>query len=143
MKSIAASEDLKAMKLTAIGLYHIPSGKIGLQGITVKPSANILALQAKVIRAIESFRKSGGGEAAFVPDSTGTPFDPFLFTYVDTFAEKQTGKNFNPHVTTGTGPLEWVEAREGEPFEQFEFGVDKLTVYKLGNFGTAAEPLGE
>jgi 2'-5' RNA ligase len=143
VKSLAASEDLKAMKLTAIGLYHIPSGKIGLQGITIKPSDDILALQAKVIQTLEPFRKSGGDEAAFVSDPTGTPFDPFLFTYVDTFVEKQAGKNFSPHVTTGTGPLEWVEAREGEPFEQFEFGVDKLTVYKLGNFGTAAEPLGE
>ena len=55
--------------------------------------------------------------------------------------EKQTGENYNPHVTTGTGPLEWVEAREKEPFEPFEFEVDKLAVYRLGNFGTAAEPL--
>jgi len=77
-----------------------------------------------------------------VPDPTGAPFDPFLFTYVDAFVQKQAGKNYNPHVSTGTGPLEWVEAREREPFEEFEFGVDKLTVYKLGNFGTAAEPLG-
>jgi hypothetical protein len=87
--------------------------------------------------------KSGGDQAAFVPDPTGTPFDPALFTYVDSFVEKQARKNFNPHVTTGTGPLKWVEQREQEPFDSFEFGVDKLAVYKLGNFGTAAERLGD
>jgi hypothetical protein len=38
------------MKLTAKGLYHIPGGKIGLQGITIKPSDEILALQTKVIQ---------------------------------------------------------------------------------------------
>jgi len=142
-KSIAASANLANMKLTANGLYHIPSGKIGLQGITIKPSEEILALQAKVIEAMAPFRKSGGGQAAFVPDPTGTPFDPNLFKYVESFVEKQAGKNFNPHVTTGTAPLEWVKQREEEPFRSFEFGVDKLAVYQLGNFGTAAKRLGE
>jgi 2'-5' RNA ligase len=141
VKSLAASANLADMKLTANGLYHIPSGKIGLQGITIEPSEEILALQAKVIRAMAPFRKTGGGQAAFVPDPTGTPFDPFLFKYVDSFVEKQTGKNFNPHVTTGTAPLEWVKQREEEPFKSFEFGVDKLAVYQLGNFGTAAKRL--
>jgi hypothetical protein len=55
--------------------------------------------------------------------------------------EKQAGDKFNPHVTTGTGPIKWVEAREQEPFASFEFGVDALAVYKLGNFGTAAKRL--
>jgi 2'-5' RNA ligase len=141
VKALAASEDLGNMKLTANGLYHIPSGKIGLQGITIEPSAEILALQAKVIGAMAPFRQLGGGEAAFTPDPTGTLFDPFLFKYVETFAEKQAGDKFNPHVTTGTGPIKWVEAREQEPFASFEFGVDALAVYKLGNFGTAAKRL--
>jgi len=143
VRSLAVSENIDDMKLTAKGLYHIPSGKIGLQGITIEPSDNILALQTKVIEAMAPFRKSGGDQEAFVPDPTGTPFDPFLFTYVDTFVEKQAGGRFNPHVTTGMGPLDWVEAREEEPFEPFEFGVDKLTIYKLGNFGTATERIGE
>jgi hypothetical protein len=143
VRSLAASNNLEDMKLTATGLYHIPSDKIGLQGITIDPSDNILALQTKVIEAIGPFHKPGGDQEAFVSDPTGTPFDPFLFTYVDTFIEKQTGENFNPHVTTGMGPLDWIEAREREPFEPFEFGVNKLTVYKLGNFGTAAEQIGD
>ena len=142
IKSLAASADLSKLKLTANGLYHIPSGKIGLQGITIKPSDDILALQVRVIQAMAPFRKSGGDQAAFVPDPTGTPFDPFLFKYVDSFPEKSAGMSFNPHVTTGTAPIEWVEAREKEPFEPFEFGVEKLAVYKLGNFGTAAQQLG-
>ena len=143
VKLLAASVKLDSMKLRASGLYHIPSGKIGLQGITIEPSEEILALQANVIQAMEPFRKSGGDQSAFVPDPTGTQFDPVLFSYVDTFVEEQAGKNFNPHVTTGAGPLEWVKQREREPFKPFEFGVEKLIVYKLGNFGTAAERIGD
>jgi 2'-5' RNA ligase superfamily len=142
VKSLAATANLEKTKLTAKGLYHIPGGQIGLQGITIKPSEEILALQTKVIQAMAPFRKSGGDQAAFAPDPTGTPFDPFLFKYVDSFVEKQAGKNYNPHVTTGTAPLEWLKAREQDPFQSFEFGVNELAVYKLGNFGTAAKRLG-
>ena len=141
VNGLAASLDLGAMKLTADGLYHIPSGEIGLQGITIRSTPEIVSLQSKVIEALAPYRKRGGGEAAFVPDPTGAAFDPFLFSYVDGFAESQSGAKYSPHVTTGTAPLAWVEAREEEPFKPFEFGVDKLTVYRLGNFGTAAEPL--
>jgi hypothetical protein len=59
-KSLAAPEDLGRMRLTATGLYHIPSGKLGLQGITIKPSDEILALQAKVIEAMAPFRNGNG-----------------------------------------------------------------------------------
>ena len=76
VKSLAASENLDDMELTATGLYHIPSGKIGLQGITVGPSDKILALQAKVIETMAPYRKSGGDEAAFVPDPTGAGVRP-------------------------------------------------------------------
>ena len=142
VKSLAATANLEEMKLTAKGLYHIPGGKIGLQGIMIKPSDEILALQTQVIQAMAPFRKSGGDQAAFAPDPTGTPFDLLLFKYVDSFVEKQAAKNYNPHVTTGTAPLEWVKAREQDPFQSFEFGANKLTVYKLGNFGPAAKRLG-
>jgi 2'-5' RNA ligase superfamily len=110
VKSLAATANLEKMKLTAKGLYHIPGGKIGLQGITIKPSDEILALQTKVIQAMAPFRKSGGDQVAFVPDPTGMPFDPLLFKYVDSFVEKQAGKNYNPHVTTGTAHLEEAQS---------------------------------
>ena len=143
VKALAASADLSAMTLTATGLYHTPLGKLAVQGITIEPSPQLHALQAKVIDALAPFRRSGGGEAAFVPDPTGMPFVTFLIHYVDSFVEQQAGDKFNPHVTTGVGPLPWVEAREKEPFAPFTFGVDAFAVYRLGNFGTAAEQLGD
>jgi hypothetical protein len=66
VKSLAATANLEKLKLTAKGLYHIPGGKFGLQVITIKPSDEILTLQAKVIQAMAPFRKSGGDQAAFV-----------------------------------------------------------------------------
>jgi hypothetical protein len=141
VSDLAARNDVDGLELTASGLYHIPIGEIGLQGITIEPSPELLALQADVVQTLAPYRRSGGGEAAFVPDRTGTPFDPFLFKYVETFVPAQTGEKFNPHVTTGIAPRAWLEAREAEPFKPFTFGVNRIATYQLGNFGTAARRL--
>jgi 2'-5' RNA ligase len=138
---VAARHDVDTLKLTAIGLYHIPTGEIGLQGIAIEPSPQLLALQADVVETLAPYRQSGGDQAAFVPDPTGTPFDPLLFKYVETFVPAQTAEKYNPHVTTGIAPLAWLEAREAEAFKPFTFGVDRIATYQLGNFGTASRKL--
>ncbi|HEV2897277.1 MAG TPA: hypothetical protein VGX71_05430 [Pseudaminobacter sp.] len=135
------SFNIGGLQLEATGLYHVPAGKIGLQGIVVAPSPELLAVQEAVVAAVVPFRRSGGGQDAFVPDPTGTKFDPALFEYVENFIPKHSGPNYNPHVTTGVGPIAWVVARETEPFEHFRFGAKGIAVYHLGNFGTAAKRL--
>lgn len=97
--------DIAGLQMEATGLYHIPSGETGLQGIVIKPSQPLLDIQQAIITAVAPFRKSDGNELAFVPDPTNTPFDPYLFEYVETFVPNQSGPNYNPHVTTGVGPL--------------------------------------
>ena len=144
---LAAVEEVKSrwavdeLTMTATGIYHIPSGAIGLAGIGVEPSGQLIRLQNAVLAAVNPYARSGGGEAAFVPDRSGTPFDPFLFTYVDAFVPERTGDNFKPHVTIGMAPLDWLEDLERQPFEKFSFGATGIAVYQLGNFGTASKRL--
>jgi 2'-5' RNA ligase len=133
--------DVEEMEMTTTGLYHIPSGKIGLAGIVIQPSEQLLALQRAIIEAVNAYARAGGRESAFVPDKTGTPFDPFLFEYVETFVPGQTGERFNPHVTIGVAPLRWLEEQEQKPFEKFTFGAQGIATYQLGNFGTASKQL--
>lgn len=141
VKEVKSRWDLDDLKMEAIGLYHIPSGEIGLAGIVVEPSDKLIELQDEVIAAVSPYSKSGGGEAAFVPDKSGTPFDPLLFKYVETFVPSQTGDKFNPHVTIGVAPLGWLEELEKKPFEKFTFGAKGIAIYQLGNFGTASKRL--
>lgn len=141
VKEVKSKWDLDGLKMEATGLYHIPSGEIGLAGIVVEPSDKLIELQDEVIAAVSPYAKSGGGEAAFVPDKSGTPFDPLLFKYVETFVPSQTGDKFNPHVTIGVAPLGWLEELEKKPFEKFTFGANGIAIYQLGNFGTASKRL--
>lgn len=141
VEEVKSNWDLDRLDMVATGLYHIPSGKIGLAGIVVEPSEQLIKLQNAVIAAVNPYSGSGGGEAAFVPDKSGTPFDTLLFTYVETFVPNQTGDKFNPHVTIGIAPLVWLEEMEKKPFEKFTFGANGIAVYQLGNFGTASKRL--
>ena len=140
---VKTSFDVRALQMTATGLYHIPSGEIGLAGIVIEPSPDLLALQRAVIDAVQPFSRSGGDETAFVPDASGMPFDPFLFEYVETFVPGSVGERYNPHVTVGIAPLRWLEDQEKQPFQGFSFGADGIAVYQLGNFGTASRRLDE
>lgn len=126
------------LTLTADGLYHIPSGDIGLAGLTIAQSEELDKLQAAVIGAVNPYDAGAGDQSAYVPDPGGTPFNPYLFDYVETFVPAQSGANFNPHVTIGLAPRTWLEEIESLPFNPFEFGVTDIAVYQLGNFGTAS-----
>lgn len=138
---VRSMADTSKMQMRTTGLYHIPSGKIGLAGIVVEPSSDLIALQQAMIEAVNPFARPGGEASAFVPDPTGAAFDPMLFKYVETFVPSQTGEKFNPHVTIGIAPLGWLEQREKQPFNSFAFGAKGIAVYQLGNFGTASKRL--
>jgi hypothetical protein len=89
---------------------------------------------AKALAAVK-----GGAQGAFVEDPTRTALGPALFSNVETFVPGRSGVNYHPHVSTGVAPTTWLEAWEAEPFAPFKFGPNRLSVYRLGNFGTAAE----
>lgn len=141
VEEVRRSLDLSSLEMEATALYHIPSGEIGLAGIVIEPSGSLLAIHEAVIEAVGPFVRSGGDESAFVPDPSGTPFDPYLFEYVEGFVPGQSGANYNPHVSIGVAPLGWLEEVEAQPFEAFTFGAVGIATYHLGNFGTAAARL--
>ena len=141
VERIAERTDLGSLGMVANGLYHIPAGELGLAGITIEPSDALLGLQQAVIDAVNQFDAGAADEGAYVPDPSGTPFDPLLFEYVQTFVPNQTGPQFNPHVTIGLAPRSWLIEQEQRPFERFEFGATGIAVFQLGNFGTASKRL--
>jgi hypothetical protein len=53
------------------------------------------------------------------------------------------GENFNPHVSTGVAPKEYLDQMLAEPFAPFAFSPAGAAVYQLGTFGTAAKKLKE
>ncbi len=138
---VLAGEKAAGWPLKAFKYYYIPWKDIGLAGIVVEPTDNLLRLQQELIDAVAPFTAETGTAAAFVT----TPKDPGInqptIDYVETFVPKASGKNFNPHVTVGIASQDYLNKMLAEPFDAFTFSPSGASVYQLGNFGTARKKL--
>jgi hypothetical protein len=84
-----------------------------------------------------------GPIGAFTAPHEDPAMDTGLIDYVSTFVPKMSGANFNPHVSTGVAPKDYLDQMVAEPFESFTFSPAGAAVYQLGPFGTAAKKLKE
>ena len=138
---VLADEKVTSWKLKAFKYYYIPWKDIGLGGIVVEPTDDLLRLQQELIDAVAPFTEKTGTAAAFVT----TPEDPEInqptIDYVAAFVPEATGKKFNPHVTIGIAPQDYLKEMLAEPFEAFTFSPVGASVYELGSFGTARKEL--
>src|SRR5438045_3270376 len=130
---VFASANVTDLKLEAFKYYYMPDKDLGLSGIVVKPTPELLRLEQQVIDAVTPFAVKTGTSAAFV---TGPDPEilPALITYVSEFVPKHSGENYHPHVTTGLGPREYLDKMLTEPFEAFTFSPAGAAVYHLGHF---------
>jgi hypothetical protein len=138
---VIASHDVTRMKLEAFKEYYAPGGAIGVAGICAKPTPELLKLQADIIAAVAPFTVETGPIGAFTAPQATTAEDTMLIDYVTTFVPKMSGENFNPHVSTGVAPKEYLDKMLAEPFEPFTFSPVGAAVYHLGPYGTAAKKL--
>jgi hypothetical protein len=136
-----ASEKPTSWKLKAFKYYYIPSPPIGLAGIVVEPTEDLLWLQRKIIDAVTPFMEKTGTVAAFASAEEGRDIQAFLIEYVANFVSIGSGQKFNPHVTIGVGTEAYLKDMLVEPFEAFTFSPTGASVYQLGSFGTARKEL--
>ncbi len=134
-------EKIAGWKLKAFKYYYIPTGETGLAGIVIEPTDDWLRLQQKMIEAVAPFTVQSGSEAAFHLTPEDGAFSMGLVEYVAAFVPGSTGKNFNPHVTIGVAPQDYLKPMLAEPFEIFTFSPAGVSVYQLGNYGTARRKL--
>ena len=116
---------------------------VGIAGICAKPTPEILKLQADIIAAVKPFMLETGPIGAFTAPHGDSATDAAIIQYVSTFVPKMSGENFNPHVSTGVAPRDYLDKMLAEPFEPFTFSPAGAAVYELGPFGTAAKQLKE
>ena len=140
---VLAGANVNAMKLEAFKYYYAPGGAVGVAGICAKPTPELLKLQADLIAAVAPFTVETGPIGAFTAPHDDPATDAALIQYVSTFVPKMSGENFNPHVSTGVAPRDYLDKMLAEPFAPFTFSPAGAAVYQLGPFGTAAKKLKE
>jgi len=143
-EKVFADANLEAMKLEAFKYYYAPAdARTGVAGICAKPSPEILKLQADVIAAAKPFMQETATIGAFTAPHEDAATDAAIIKYVSTFVPKMTGEHYNPHISTGVAPTEYLDKMITEPFEPFTFSPAGAAVYQLGPYGTAAKKLKE
>jgi len=141
VNKVLAKEKPTSWKLKAYKYYYIPDKDIGLAGIVVEPSEDLLRLQQEIIDAVTPFTVSTGTTAAFASAEEGRDIQESLIKYVANFVQDAAGKRFNPHVTIGVGTEAYLKDMLAESFDTFTFSPVGASVYQLGTFGTARKEL--
>lgn len=141
---VFAAANVTALKLEAFKYYYAPAdATTGVAGICAKPSPEILKLQADVIAAAKPFMRETATIGAFTAPHESPATDAAMIQYVSTFVPKMTGEHYNPHVSIGVAPKNYLDKMLAEPFESFTFSPAGAAVYQLGPYGTAAKKLKE
>ena len=138
---VLAEEKPTTWKLKAYKYYYIPWKDIGLAGIVIEPTDDLIRYQQKLIDAVAPFTVVTGTAAAFVTTKEDPAINQPTIDYVTTFVPDGTGKKFNPHVTIGLASQDYLKKMLDEKFESFTFSPVEASVYHLGNFGTARKKL--
>ena len=138
---VLAEEKPTNWKLKAHKYYYIPWKEIGLAGIVIEPTDDLVRYQKKLIDAVEPFTVKTGTAKAFVTTKEDPDINQPTIDYVEKFVPNETGKKFNPHVTIGLATQDYLKKMLDENFEAFTFSPVGASVYHLGNFGTARKKL--
>jgi hypothetical protein len=139
--AVFAGENPATWNLRAVEHYYIPAAPIGLAGIVIEPTAELLRLQHSLIEAIAPYTVTTGTGAAFASAQEGRDIQQSLIEYVANFVGDSSGNRFNPHVTTGVGTIAHLDEMVAEPFDVFTFSPAGAAIYQLGAFGTAQKQL--
>jgi len=127
-------------KLTASGFYYFPYKNLGLAGITATPSPKLLSFQARIIETLKPYIVVGT-DAAFVQNEDGTLIAAGSSDYVNGFIQDHAGAKYNPHVTIGLAHEDFLKELLAKPYHKFTSQCPTVSIYQLGDFGTARKKL--
>jgi cyclophilin family peptidyl-prolyl cis-trans isomerase/ketosteroid isomerase-like protein len=130
-----------SLRLTATGYYAGTEGELALAGIAVAPTPELLAFQAAIIAAVQPYAVADGTAAAFVPRADGGAISAPTIRNVNIFVPAHTGADYFPHLTVGLAAPSFVGAMLQEPFTPLAFSPQSVSIYQLGNVGTAQKRL--
>jgi hypothetical protein len=135
--------DMASLSYRAVKITHADWGfpGYGPTVLLVQVSPKVLEFQANLVAAVSPFVESGGTAAAFVTDPRET-ISPTIVDWVEAFVPNQIGEGkYLPHITVGVAKFDDLKIIEAEPFDAFAVHPASVSVYHLGNNGTARKLL--
>jgi hypothetical protein len=141
VQKIRAEYNMAAWKFEAFKIDHAVWSGLAVTVILAKPPQSVLEAQQRLVDAIAPYTVQTATAAAFATTPAEPEINAATMSYVTAFVPKSTGKNYIAHVTCGVATVAFVKQLEAEPFSSFTFSPVAISVYQLGNFGTARKKL--
>lgn len=138
---VLATEKPAGWTLKAFKYDFAVSNKAGVTVILIEPTDQLIRLQQKLIDAVAPFTVEKGTAAAFFATTEDPEISQPTIDYVARYVPASSGKKLVPHVTVGVASPDYLKKLVAEPFDTFTFSSAGLSVYQLGNFGTARKKL--
>jgi hypothetical protein len=129
------------LKASKFNFFKDKTKPTGLECIVVESNPDLIRLQQELLDAVAPYTVANGTSAAFETTPEQPEINDSTIHFVTHFLETSTGKKFSPHVSTGVGTVEFLEKVVAKPFHEFSFSPASVSVYKLGNYGTARKEL--
>jgi hypothetical protein len=137
---VIESDNVTSFKMKAYKYYYLtdPSLRgLGLSGIVVETTPELIRLQADLIKAVAPYTVPTGTAAAFVTTPAAPDINAATIHYIEVYVPDHSGKHLELHVTTGLAPVDYLDKMLAEPFEVFTFSPSGASVFHLGEYGTA------
>jgi hypothetical protein len=110
---------------------------LGLSGIVVKTTPELIKLQQDLIAAVAPYTVQTGTASAFVTSPAAPDINAATIHYIEVYVPEHSGQHLELHVTTGIASVDYLNKMLAEPFEDFTFSPSGASVFHLGNYGTA------
>ena len=109
--------------------------------IGLEKSEPLMAFHEKTIALLKPYILPNGTQEAYVQNPDGSPIDKFTTDYVPKFVSHYSYENFNPHISLGVAKTSVLDSLAQHTFNSVKFKASSLSVYQLGDFGTAQKLL--
>ncbi len=134
-------DDIKDENLKAKSISYNKEEKESFAMITIEKSEQLLNLHKKTIDLVKPFMVDQGTENSFVQNPDGSAISESTVSYVSEFVEKHSYENFDPHISLGVADTVVLDSLTKNVFKPMSFKAPSISLYKLGDHGTAQKPL--
>lgn len=128
-------------KLTASGCRYGVWAGVALTTIDLDRTPELQQFHEDVVKAVQPFAVPAGDASAFSTTKELPKIDSDIVDYVAKFVPNSSGEKFYPHITVGAARENFVKRLKAKPFEKITFQPARVSIYQLGNFGTAQKKL--
>jgi len=134
-------ETIKNDSLKAESLFYYKDKEESFSMIAVEKSKFLLKLHEKIIELVQPYTVKNGSQISFIQNPDGSPISESTVTYVPEFIDKHSFENFDPHITLGVAQTKLLDSLAENVFKPIQFKAASLSIYQLGDHGTAQKIL--